>query len=440
MNSSPLSEVISAQKKGDARGITSICSANPFVLDAAFAHARANDLPLLIESTCNQVNQYGGYTGQTPFDFMKALRLVAERHQFPSRRLIVGGDHLGPNPWRHEPADRAMEKSRIMVRDYIRAGYTKIHLDTSMKCADDDLQRPLPTDIIAARTAELARVAEETYRDVSETGSRPHYVIGTEVPAPGGVDDAAALTEEGPPAVSTPQATEETITVTREAFEALGLESAWQRVIAVVAQPGVEYGNDSLYDYDPIAAVSLSQFIEEVGGVVFEAHSTDYQTKEALSELVRDHFAILKVGPALTFAFREAVFALAEIEEAWLSGRPGITLSNIRGVIDKAMMENPIYWQSYYPGNEWQQHYARKYSLSDRIRYYWPVSTVSQSMDQLLANLGTAPIPLPLLSQYLPEQFRHIRDSVLPNTSRKLIEDKIIGILNDYAYACRTVD
>jgi D-tagatose-1,6-bisphosphate aldolase subunit GatZ/KbaZ len=234
MNSSLLSEVIFAQKRGDARGITSICSANPFVLNAAFSHANANDLPLLIESTCNQVNQYGGYTGQTAFDFMKALRQAAEEHQFPSHRLLVGGDHLGPNPWRNETAERAMEKSRILVRDYVRAGYTKIHVDTSMKCADDAAlltdaaaltspDGPLPTAIIAARSAELVRVAEEAYQEVSEAGPPLSYVIGTEVPAPGGVDDAAALTEEGPPAVSTPQATKDTITATREAWLRIGL-------------------------------------------------------------------------------------------------------------------------------------------------------------------------------------------------------------------------
>ncbi len=431
MNSSLLSEVIFAQKRGDARGITSICSANPYVLNAAFSHANANDLPLLIESTCNQVNQYGGYTGQTPFDFMKALRQAAEEHQFPSNRLLVGGDHLGPNPWRHETADKAMEKSRILVRDYVRAGYTKIHLDTSMKCADDGPQQLLPTDIIAARTAELARVAEKTYRDVSDTGSPPHYVIGTEVPAPGGVD-----VEEDTLKVSTPPATEETISATREAFRRLGLEGAWERVIAIVVQPGVEYGNETLYDYDSEAAASLSRFIEDVEGFVYEAHSTDYQTKDALSELVRDHFAILKVGPALTFAFREAVFALAEIEEAWLNGRAGINLSNIRRVVDRAMLENPVYWQSYYPGNDVQQHYARQYSLSDRIRYYWPSRTVEHSLHRLLSNLSSAPIPLPLLSQYLPEQFRAVRSGRLQNQPGQLIRYGITAVLDDYAHAC----
>mgnify|MGYP001817099202 CR=1 FL=1 len=410
MNSSPLSAIIAAQKQGEARGITSICSANPFVLEAAFAHAKAHDLPLLIESTCNQVNQYGGYTGQTPSDFMKVLRQLADRHQFPLHRLVLGGDHLGPNPWRSETVDQALQKSRVLVRDSIRAGYTKIHLETSMKCADDARLRPLPTEVIAARSAVLALAAEETFRDLQESGPWPLYVIGTEVPVPGGVEDE----EEGAPEVTTPQAAEETISATQEAFQKLGLEAAWERVIAVVVQPGVEYGNDSLYDYDSAAAASLSRFIEDEEALVFEAHSTDYQTKEALGELVRDHFAILKVGPALTFALREAVFALAAIEEAWLNGRARTSLSDIRRVVDQAMLQNPIYWQPYYPGNERQQHYARQYSLSDRIRYYWPDPAVQRALRQLLKNLSPDPLPLPLLLSLI-----HISEPTRPpSTSR----------------------
>ena len=438
MKDSLLLEIIAAQKRGEPVGITSICSANPFVLDAAFAHAQTNGRHLLIESTCNQVNQYGGYTGQTPSEFMEALRQVAEKHKFPLSRLITGGDHLGPNPWRHETAETAMDKSRKLVRDYVRAGYTKIHLDTSMKCANDaavGVLMPLPTEIVAARSAELARVAEDTYWSGNGSTSPPLYIIGTEVPVPGGVDDS----EEGPPEVSKPNAVEDTILATQEAFKKQGLESAWDRVIAVVVQPGVEFGNDVLFDYDADAATPLSHLIRNLDGLVFEAHSTDYQTREALKELVRDQFAILKVGPALTFAFREAIFALAAIEEAWLNGRAGVVLSNIRQVVDHAMLENPVYWKSYYPGDDVQQRYARKYSLSDRIRYYWPVKTVNQSIDCLLANLSATPIPLPLLSQYMPDQFHAVRNGRLLNQPRRLIGHAVTAVLDDYAYACGAI-
>jgi len=432
MTSSPLSDVIIAQKQGITRGITSICSANPFVLEAGFAHAKANDLPLLIESTCNQVNQFGGYTGQTPDQFMVSLHQLVEKHRFPVERLVVGGDHLGPNPWRDEPAVRAMDKSRTLVEAYLISGYTKIHLDPSMKCADDGGERPLSTEIIAERTADLAQVAEATYLNMKNPGPAPRYVIGTEVPAPGGVNDE----EEGAPAVTSTQSAEETIATTQEAFRRHGLGAAWERVIAVVVQPGAEYGNDTLYDYDPEDASALSGYIKGIEGLVFEAHSTDYQTSKLLHEMVSDQFAILKVGPALTFAFREAIYALAAIEEKWLAGNKGIVLSNIREAVDNAMLANPQYWQPYYPGNSRQQWYARQFSLSDRIRYYWPVTEVQSALASMLVNLSTMPIPLPLLSQFLPDQFRSVRNGRLQNEPRALIQDKISAVLDDYAFAC----
>jgi tagatose-1,6-bisphosphate aldolase non-catalytic subunit AgaZ/GatZ len=56
-----LDEIVRSQKRQEARGIASICSAHPWVLKAAMQ----GDGLLLIESTCNQVNQFGGYTGMT---------------------------------------------------------------------------------------------------------------------------------------------------------------------------------------------------------------------------------------------------------------------------------------------------------------------------------------------------------------------------------------
>ena len=257
MKSSPLDDMIAAQQKGTACGITSICSANPAVLKASFAHAQANHVPLLIESTCNQVNQYGGYTGQTAADFMAGLRVLADEHRLRLGKLMVGGDHLGPNPWRHESAAAAMDKARVLVRDYVRAGYRKIHLDTSMNCVDDQ-PGALPTAVIAQRSADLALVAEETRRENGQVPAPLLYVIGTEVPAPGGVNEE----EEGAPQITSVESVEETISTTREAFRGRGLEAAWDRVIAVVVQPGVEYGNERLFAYESTAAAHLSRYIE----------------------------------------------------------------------------------------------------------------------------------------------------------------------------------
>ena len=187
---------------------------------------------------------------------------------------------------------------------------------------------------------------------------------------------------------------EATIEVTEQAFLTRGLP-AWERVIAVVVQPGVEFGDQVVNPYHRDPAQALVRFIEGYAGLVYEAHSTDYQQRDALCQMVHDHFAILKVGPALTFAFREAIFALAHIEEALYAGDETVTLSGVQGALERAMLNDPTHWRKYYPGDAATQYLARRYSLSDRSRYYWPVPSVHAALARLLDNLNARPSARP---------------------------------------------
>lgn len=417
-----LDYILSAQKFGQPRGVTSVCSAHPLVLEAALRHGLARNTPVLIEATCNQVNQFGGYTGLTPADFVRYVGEIAGRVGFPLQSLILGGDHLGPLVWADEPAQVAMEKAKTLVCDYVQAGFTKIHLDCSMPCADD---RDFPVELIAQRAAELAQAAER-----AETRSAPttlRYVIGSEVPPAGG-----AKAGETHLTVTNQADAARTIELTRQAFLALGLDSAWERVIALVVQPGVEFGDETVHAYDRQAAAGLKNFIETVPGLAYEAHSTDYQTRAALRALVEDHFAILKVGPWLTFAFREAVFALAEIEAALFE-----TPSRIRETLEVAMLTNPVHWKKHYGGDAHTQKFARSFSFSDRIRYYWNTPETQQAFERLMHNLGEKPLPLALLSQYLPEQYEKVRSGELKNHPRELLLARVTDVLDIYASACQ---
>jgi len=402
-------------------GITSICSAHPYVIEAALRNGKAKQIPVLIEATCNQVNQYGGYTGMTPADFVRFVEGIAIRVGFPRERILLGGDHLGPLVWANEPAASAMAKAGALVRAYVEAGFRKIHLDCSMPCADDHNFSPA---VVAERAAELAAEAEAASQGASLP--LPRYVIGTEVPPAGG-----AKAEENRLLVTRPEDAAETLELTRQAFLKRGLDGAWERVVAMVVQPGVEFGDAQVHEYHREEAQTLSRFIEAQPGLVYEAHSTDYQSREALRALVEDHFAILKVGPALTFAFREAVFALAAIEEV-LCDEP----SRIVKVLEDAMLSNPKYWVKYYRGDERALALARRYSFSDRIRYYWATPAVEQAFQHLRSNLTRVAIPLTLLSQYLPQQYRKVREGWLANAFDALVLDKIQTVLEDYNLAC----
>jgi D-tagatose-1,6-bisphosphate aldolase subunit GatZ/KbaZ len=280
-------------------------------------------------------------------------------------------------------------------------------------------------EVSAQRTAELAWVAEEAF--VQQGGTAPRYIIGTEVPLPGGAQDYEETIQ-----VTKVEDVRQSIEVTRQAFLRQGLESAWERVVAVVVQPGVEFGDDFVLDYQPGAARELVQFIESEPRLLYEAHSTDYQSLQALRELVRDHFAILKVGPALTFALREAVFSLAMMEDEFF---PPAERSNLVSTIDDVMLRQPGYWQKYYSGTPDEQAFKRKYSLSDRIRYYWTQPEVQGALEHLLQNLRTKPLPLSLVSQFQPRWYARMREVGGSIPIESLIFENILAVLQDYALA-----
>ncbi len=425
-----IKQILKANKKDSSIGIYSICSANRYVIRAAMQQAKSDESMLLVESTCNQVNQFGGYTDLTPRDFVNSVKILAESEQFPLDRLILGGDHLGPHVWREKKAVEAMREARQLIRDYVNAGYQKIHFDTSMPCIDDetDFNNRLDPLIVAKRTAELCKTAEESALQNPTVTKPVYYVIGNDVPLPGG-----AIEDNLEVKTTTVDEVFGTIEATHDMFTANNLESAWDRVIAVVIQAGIEFGDNFVIDYSSSKARAVSEFIERYDNLVYEAHSTDYQKKDALQNMVKNHFAILKVGPWMTFTFREAIFALNAMEKEWLSGKKRITLSNIDEVIENVMVENPAHWIDHYKGDENAQTFARKYSYSDRVRYYWSDRRTIRSLETLLSNLSKNFPPLNLLSQYLPNQFKAVRDGCINNTPDDLILNKIREITQIYS-------
>ena len=412
-------------------GTYAVCSAHPAVIDAAIQQALADRSFLHVESTSSQVNQFGGYTGTTPSQFAHWIHSAAAKAGVPADRVLLGGDHLGPFPWRNEKSSSALEKARALVRDCVTAGYQKVHLDASMACADDDPKAGVPERTIAERAAMLCQAAEEAHRDLPSGSPQVVYVVGTEVPAPGGESHDA-----GQVALTKPADVHRTLDIFRNAFAELGLDSAWARVIALVVQPGVDFGSSSILAYDRLKAASLSLALSSHPGIVYEAHSTDYQSPEALSSMVEDHFAILKVGPWLTFAYREAVLALSAIERELFRKTSPHQISRVRAALEAAMLQDPTYWRSYYHGDEGEVRRDLIYAYSDRCRYYWNHSRVQEEVARLLRNLGTKVIPPTLMSQYLPFEYEALQAGEPLVSPELLIQHHIRRVLRVYAYAC----
>ncbi|MGI9436632.1 MAG: D-tagatose-bisphosphate aldolase, class II, non-catalytic subunit [Geminicoccaceae bacterium] len=385
----PLFTIPERFHNGTPIGITSVCSAHPIVIEAALRLAKDNGRQVLIEATCNQVNQDGGYTGMTPADFRQFVDDLATNVGIDPDQIIYGGDHLGPNPWKHLPADEAMAKAEAMIAAFAKAGFTKLHLDTSMGCRDEPVA--LADQLTAERAARLASAAEAH----KQSNLPPVYIIGTEVPVPGG-----ALEELDHVEITSPAAVAETYWVHKEAFERGGLEDAFSRVIGLVVQPGVEFGHSDVIHFKPEKARDLSASLRSMPGIIFEAHSTDYQTDDALRDLIRSGFCILKVGPWLTFALREALYALDGLADVLECHAPRGTLMT---KMEEVMMDQPDNWKKYYAGDEMELWLQRHFSYSDRIRYHWPAEKAQAAVSELRSRLEGKKLTEPLLSQFLPK-------------------------------------
>lgn len=414
----PLSDLPAAYSRGQHTGITSVCSAHPVVIEAAIHLAKETRQQVLIEATCNQVNQDGGYTGMAPMDFRRFVEKIANRQGLPFEQIILGGDHLGPNPWKDLPAQMAMDKSEAMIIEYTKAGFTKLHLDTSMGCKDEPAA--LDDALTAQRAARLAGAAE-----AHKGSGEPVYVIGTEVPVPGGATHALNELE-----LTEPDAVVRTYEVHKAAFEELGLQDAFSRVIGLVVQPGVEFGHTDVIGFDEAKARALSASLSALPGIVFEAHSTDYQSPEALRALVSKGFCILKVGPWLTFALREALYALDAIADV-LDGHP--PKGRLMQAMEDTMLAHPQNWQNYYSGSDQECWMQRHFSLSDRIRYYWPTDDAQKALDRLFSRLDGASIPGPLLNQYLGWQPKDLAAANYP----ELLLGSVLRVLDRYEQAIR---
>ncbi len=423
-----LKSILEARKTNKNIGVPSYCTANDLVLKALLINAAKTNRPVLIEATANQVNQFGGYTGMKPQDFTNFVYAIADEVSCPKELIILGGDHLGPLTFAKEDEEKAMELSKELVREYVLAGFTKIHLDTSMKVGSDSKDEMLKTEVIAKRGAILYDVCIKAFEEIeSEDKVRPVFIIGSEVPIPGG-----ATEEEEGISVTKVADFKDTVDTYRRVFKELGYDNAFDDIISVVVQPGVEFGDAQVFLYDSEEAADLCGSLKDYENICFEGHSTDYQTKECLKSMVEDGIAILKVGPALTYRLREALFALSYIENSVVSVDKR---SYFIEVLEETMLKNPNNWNKHYHGDETQLKIARKYSYSDRCRYYMSDENIKNTITKLLDNLKDMELPMNILHQFMPAQYDKIMHGEIKNDINDILNDAILEIPKDYEYA-----
>lgn len=413
-----LRRVIARNRAGEAAAIPSVCSAHPEVLRACLMRAEVLDRPIVIEATSNQVNPDGGYTGLTPAGFVGFVGQIAAAAGVRRERIIFGGDHLGPQVWRKGAADAAMARARDMVTAYVQAGFAKIHLDCSQGCAGEPAQ--LGNALAAARAAELAQACHAAAADPGAL----LYVIGTEVPPPGGArkDEAAAI------APTTAASASATLAAHAAAFTRLGLVAEIGQIGGLVVQPGVEFSPMAVHHLPLARDPGLRAVLADWPQTCLEAHSTDYQHPAAYPRLAALGFAFQKVGPALTFAFRQAVYGLDTLCQmaGWASG------ASLCDTMERLMLADPGAWQGHYHGEDLRL--QRHFGLADRIRYYWPQPEAKATVARLLADLQGRALPEALLRQVFAPAVLERADGLAMARPQALIAATIQLALDPYFF------
>ena len=167
-------------------------------------------------------------------------------------------------------------------------------------------------------------------------------------------------------------------------------------------------------------------------GLYLLAQFDAYQTAADLYNMVTDGIAILKVGPALTYGLREAPFSLSMMEKELV---PEEKRANFIETLDAVMLASPANWEKHYHGDEKHLAQCRKYSYSDRARYYIGQPEVVAAMNKLFDNLREYPIPMNMLHQYMPISYAKIREGKLKLDPRELAMDGIVQFMLDYESA-----
>ena len=347
------------------KSLPSFCTSNFDVLKVLMIFSKYHQLPTLIESTSNQVNQFGGYTGLKPLQFKQKVDKLCKSVKLPSKLLIIGGDHLGPLPWKNVNKKSAMKNAKILVKKCLNAKYKKIHIDTAIVCRDE---KNIDRNIIVNRCEEILKSL--TKNDLKNV----FIVVGTEVPFAGGGDHLK-------PVITKLESIKKEYLLYSKIFKQKKILK--KKPFALVIDPGIGFNNLAITTTNLFGFRKKNSFSKK-NNFYFEAHSSDYQSRTDLKRLVENNFKFLKVGPELTYIYSKSIFKMQSIEKLIYTKK----LSDIDSVLLSEMNINKKYWKSYYKGPKKKIDFLLFNSYLDRSRYYWNKKKVINSKKILFKNIN----------------------------------------------------
>lgn len=391
--------------------LPSFCTSNFDVIKAIFLYVKKKKYPVLLECTSNQVNQFGGYTGLNPREFNKKVKSLNSEIKIRKENIILGADHLGPLPWKNFDKKKAFLNAKQLLRLIVKENFTKIHLDTTIKCRND---KNLNLEEIRSRFLELFNIIPK--RKLNKI----YFVAGSEVPFAGGGDFNQNISKL------------EDIKNDYLIYDSAINFNKSQKEFALVIEPGMSFTNNKVFKPKIKNLKKIIKFSRKKR-IFFEAHSTDYQKMNVLKKLVKANFKFLKVGPELTFKYHDSLKFMLNLEKKII---PKNDLSKLNENLKKIMNKNKKYWKSYYKGSISKINYLKFNSKLDRIRYYWSDKLIEKSKKKLFKNICKIPRNF-IINKLKIENDTQNNNTININNNVDLIVNYFLeSTLNRYYEAC----
>jgi len=355
---------------GVSRTLLAVCPNSLSVIKAAFRAAKRNNSPIMFAATLNQIDNDGGYTGITQFEFINMLRIEAENLNYKGP-YIAAVDHGGP--WLKDiqvkekwDLDKAMSAVKKSFEDSISAGYDLIHVDPTV---DIHIAKGNSIDIkvVAARTVELINHCE-TYRKKINKPSIS-YEVGTEE-VHGGLANETVF--------------DSFIRELRLGLKQVNLEDIWPTFI--VGKVGTDLHTTT---FDKKMASKLTEKVRPLGSYI-KGHYTDWV--ENPKDYPLCGIGAANVGPEFTISEYNGLIELEDIEKIFYKQGKVAKLSNIKNTLWRLVYQSNR-WQKWLSESEQNQTFdelidsRKEWLIQTGCRYIWQHSEAIAARSLLFNNL-----------------------------------------------------
>jgi len=358
------------RESGIPRTLFAACPNSIAVIRASLRSAKRNNAPIKFAATLNQVDVGGGYTGFTPFEFVKTIRLEAEAINYTGF-IMIALDHGGPwlkdlhyrERWSYQDTFESVKKS---FEAAIEAGYDLIHVDPTI---DITLQNGelINIDVVADRTIELIVHAEKFRR--ANNYNRIAYEVGTEE-VHGGLASLEVFVHF--------------LKRLNNGLKENGLHDVWPCFI--VGKVGTDLHTTS---FDVIVAKQLTEIAANYGSYIKGHYSDNVMNPE---DYPLSGMGAANVGPEFTEREYEGLMELCELENLFLQ----------KGLIAKGSNLREVLWSTVILSGRWKKWlsdseskinfyantlFRQEWLIKTGCRYIWESPEVLASRSKLYQNI-----------------------------------------------------